>query len=133
MQAFVPTGLTGRYLTALSLNLILRQSAPLVTLVFNDEGTAIFASTTKNNVGNDVAIFLDGKIISSPVVQQEIDNGRAQISGGNMTPAEAKLWYTISITVPYQFLLHLLVRRQSVPHLVLMLCIRALKLVFGGF
>ena len=90
-KAFVPTGLTGQYLSKAELDFDQQTSAPLVTLIFNDQGKDLFAKITKENVGNIVAIFLDGKPISTPVVKQEIDDGRAQISGGSMTPTEAKL------------------------------------------
>ncbi len=88
--AFVPVGLTGRYLQSSQIQFDSQSGQPVVSLNFNTEGAAIFASTTKNNIGQMLAIFLDGKIISSPVIQQEIDNGQAQISGGSMTASEAK-------------------------------------------
>ena len=90
-KAFVSTGLDGRYLKNAQLEFDPQTAAPLVTLVFDDKGTSLFDSITKGNVGTEVAIFLDGKVISSPVVRQEISDGRAQISGGNMTPTDAKL------------------------------------------
>jgi preprotein translocase subunit SecD len=89
-KAFIPTGLTGRYLQKAQLEFDPNTSAPVVSLVFNDEGKELFAKITKENVGKVVAIFLDGRAISTPVVQQEITDGRAQISGGNMNPTEAR-------------------------------------------
>jgi preprotein translocase subunit SecD len=89
-KAFVPTGLTGRYLDTAQLDFDPQTGQPLVTLVFNSQGKDLFAAITKNNIGNMVAIFLDGQPISSPVVKQEIDDGRAQISGGNMTAVAAR-------------------------------------------
>jgi len=62
---------------------------PVVMLNFNAEGTALFASTTKNNIGNVLGIFLDGQPISLPVVDAEIPDGTAQISGG-FTTAQAQ-------------------------------------------
>jgi preprotein translocase subunit SecD len=89
-KAFVETGLTGRFLEKAQLEFDQNTSEPLVTLVFNSEGKDLFAKITKANIGNVIAIFLDGRPISSPVVRQEISDGRAQISGGNMTPTEAR-------------------------------------------
>jgi protein-export membrane protein SecD len=63
----------------------------VVSLNFNAEGTALFASTTKANVGNVIGIFLDGQIISAPVVQQAILNGQAQISGSFTVAAAQEL------------------------------------------
>jgi protein-export membrane protein SecD len=87
--AFQPTDLTGRMLKNAVLNFDSTSGQPVVTLNFNSEGTALFASTTKNNVGNILGIFLDGSPISLPVVDAEIPNGQAQISG-SFTLAEAQ-------------------------------------------
>ena len=38
-------------------------------------------SITRDNIGNYIGIFLDGNLISAPVVQAEIDGGQAQITG----------------------------------------------------
>lgn len=89
-KAFVQTGLDGRFLEKAQLEFDPNTNEPLVTLVFNPEGKDLFAKITKANIGNIIAIFLDGRPISSPVVRQEIIDGRASISGGNMTPTEAR-------------------------------------------
>ncbi|MEF3692035.1 MAG: protein translocase subunit SecD [Candidatus Moraniibacteriota bacterium] len=64
-------------------------SEPQVQLKFDEEGKNIFAEITKRNIGKSVAIYLDGEIISAPVVQTEITNGEAVITG-NFTVDEAK-------------------------------------------
>lgn len=79
--AFKPTGLNGRMLKKAQLVFNSNTGAPLVSLTFNAEGRDIFASTTKANIGNIIGIFLDGKAISLPVVQEPILDGTAQISG----------------------------------------------------
>jgi len=87
--AFQPVGLTGRMLKNAALNYDSTTGQPVVMLNFNAEGTALFASTTKNNIGNVLGIFLDGQPISLPVVDAEIPDGTAQISGG-FTTAQAQ-------------------------------------------
>ena len=87
--AFVPTGLTGQYLKRAQVQFDPNTNEPLVNLEFNDQGKEMFAKITKENIGNVVAIFLDNQPISLPVVQQEIKDGRAQISG-NFRVAEAR-------------------------------------------
>ncbi len=62
---------------------------PTVVLHFDAEGTKIFAETTKENVGKTFGIFLDGNLISSPVIREEIPNGTAVISG-SFTPESAR-------------------------------------------
>ena len=63
---------------------------PQVNLQFNAEGAKLFAKITKENVNKTVAIYLDGSAISTPVVREEINGGRAVING-KFTPEEAKL------------------------------------------
>lgn len=52
-----------------------------VSLSFNSEGAQLFDSATAMNVGKQIAIVLDGVVISAPVVQQRISGGNAQITG----------------------------------------------------
>jgi protein-export membrane protein SecD len=86
---FVSTELTGRYLKKAILEFDQNTREPMVGLQFDDTGAKLFTEITKNNVGKMVAIYLDGSPISTPVVQEEITGGTAQISG-NFTPVEAK-------------------------------------------
>lgn len=89
-EPFTDTGLTGRLLERAELEFDQRTGEPQVSVQFNKEGSELFAKITKENVGKRIAIFLDGTIISSPVVREEISGGKAQISGGNMTSKEAQ-------------------------------------------
>ncbi len=59
-----------------------------VSLKFSTEGAKLFDEATLANVGKQIAIVLDGMVISAPVVQQRISGGEAQITG-KFTPAEA--------------------------------------------
>ncbi len=88
-QNYVSTGLTGRYLDTATVEFDQNTGAPHVALKFNDDGAKLFADITRNNIGKPLAIFLDGSIISSPTIQQEITGGQAVITG-NFTPAAAK-------------------------------------------
>lgn len=73
--------LTGRYLTRATIEFDPNTSEPLVGLQFNDEGARIFQEMTRRNIGKTIGIFINNEIISSPVVQQEIQGGRAVITG----------------------------------------------------
>lgn len=53
----------------------------VVTLEFNSEGAKLFEQATADNVGKQIAIILDGNVVSAPVVQERISGGSAQISG----------------------------------------------------
>ncbi|HBY57240.1 MAG TPA: protein translocase subunit SecD [Candidatus Atribacteria bacterium] len=54
---------------------------PIVLIEFDKIGAKEFGEATKNNVGKILAITLDGKEISAPVVQEPILDGKAQITG----------------------------------------------------
>lgn len=53
----------------------------VVGLEFTDEGGAKFADLTARNIGRPISILLDGEVLTSPVVQEAITGGKAQISG----------------------------------------------------
>ena len=63
-------------------------SEPYVSLEFT-EGKQLFAEATKNNIGKQIAIVLDDEIVSAPVVNTEITDGNAMITG-HFTPEEAE-------------------------------------------
>ncbi len=85
----IDTGITGKLLKKATLSFDQYSNKPLVVISFNDEGKKLFADLTKNNIGKQVAIYLDGNAISAPTIQQEISQGEATISG-NFSLAEAK-------------------------------------------
>jgi SecD/SecF fusion protein len=60
-----------------------------VSMTMNAKGTQDWARITKENVGRQVAIVLDGYVYSYPVVNQEITGGSSSISG-NFSQPEAK-------------------------------------------
>lgn len=94
-EAFLDTGLSGKYLTRATLQFATGNGGssfagtPTVRVDFNPEGTKLFADITRANVGKQVAIFLDGSLVSAPVVQEAITDGTAIISG-NFTADTAK-------------------------------------------
>lgn len=91
--AWVETGLSGKQLKRATADIQQRSGSiggdVVVKLQFDDEGTKLFSKITSENVGKQVAIFLDGQIISAPTVQNPITNGEAVITG-NFKPEEAK-------------------------------------------
>ncbi len=86
---FIPSDLTGKYLKRASILFNPTTGKPEISLEFNDEGAVLFEKITSENVGKVVAIYLDGSVISAPVVQGAITGGKAQITG-DFTPNEAK-------------------------------------------
>jgi preprotein translocase subunit SecD len=81
---FLPTQLTGADFERAEVTFSGQQTGiggPEISLVFNDQGKDLFAEITARNVGRRVAIFLDGELLSAPVVQTAIKDGRAVITG----------------------------------------------------
>ncbi len=62
---------------------------PVVLINFDDEWKSIFCDITENNIWKQMAIFIGGNLITSPVIQARICDGSAQIDG-NFTPDGAK-------------------------------------------
>jgi len=89
-ELYVPTGLTGGLLERAQLQFVPPTNEPVVSLKFNSEGKDLFSELTKNNIGEVLAIFLDGEPVSAPVINSHIANGQAQISGA-FTTEEARL------------------------------------------
>ena len=79
---FARTELSGKHLKRSTVSFDQTSNTPQVNLQFDSEGSDLFAEITKENLGKRVAIYLDGIPISAPVVQAEITNGQAVISGG---------------------------------------------------
>ncbi len=92
---YADTGLTGRYLESAQLQFVGQSgqgglsNEPIVAIAFNDEGAKLFEEITRENVGETLAIFLDGALISAPRINEAIMGGEAVISG-NFEPDEAR-------------------------------------------
>ena len=54
---------------------------PQVSMTMNAEGANVWARMTKDNIGRQIAIVLDGMVYSYPNVQSEISGGSSQITG----------------------------------------------------
>lgn len=93
-KTYEPTELTGRYLRDAQLQFGTgaggyAPNTPIIVLNFTEEGAALFEEITTENVGKELAIFLDGQPISAPVIQEPISGGTATITG-DFTPQEAR-------------------------------------------
>ena len=92
-ERFIDTGLTGALLKEARLqfgsNTGVGPAEALVLVDFNKEGRELFTDITTQNVGQTLAIFLDGEAISLPRINEPIPGGTAVISG-SFTPDEAK-------------------------------------------
>lgn len=76
------TLLTGADLATARVSIDQTTSEPYVSVEFNKVGARVFAELTEQNVGRRLAIILDGKVHSAPVIRERIPSGQAQITGG---------------------------------------------------
>ncbi len=94
-EPYTDTGLTGRYLESAALEFVGQSQSgalanePIVSIRFNSEGGDLFEQITRDNVGEQLAIFLDGELVSAPRINEAISGGSAIISGG-FDPEEAR-------------------------------------------
>lgn len=65
-----------------------QNNRPMINFTLDGEGAQIFANFSGRNVGKRLAIVLDGKVYSAPVIRERIGGGSGQISG-NFTLQEA--------------------------------------------
>ncbi len=59
-----------------------QQNQPLINFSLNSQGAKIFGDFTGKSVGKHLAIVLDEKVYSAPVIRERIGGGSGQISGG---------------------------------------------------
>lgn len=74
-----------------------QQGGIVVDVTMNSTGAKVWGDYTSNNIGNQVAIVLDGTVKSAPVVNDAIRDGRTQISG-KFTADEAKNLRTVLVS-----------------------------------
>ncbi|MFH1777361.1 MAG: protein translocase subunit SecD [Candidatus Omnitrophota bacterium] len=66
-----------------------RYGLPDVKLKLTGKGAKVFAKVTGENVKRRLAIVLDGRVVSAPVINEKIPSGEAEISG-SFTVDQAK-------------------------------------------
>jgi len=81
--------LTGAYLTDARVQIDSQYNEPYVSINFDRKGARIFEKITGENVKKRLAIVLDDKVYSAPVIQERISGGEARITG-NFTAEEAR-------------------------------------------
>jgi preprotein translocase subunit SecD len=83
------TLLTGAYLTDAKVQIDSQFNEPYVSIDFDKKGARIFERITEENVKKRLAIILDSKVYSAPVIQEKISGGAARITG-NFTAETAR-------------------------------------------
>lgn len=73
---------------------------PQIGFTMQPEAAAAFAKVTGDNLGRRLAIVLDGKLYSAPVIQSPITGGRGQITGQFSSAEALELAATIETPLP---------------------------------
>ena len=79
------TLLTGAHLTDARVQIDSQYNEPYVSIDFDKKGGRDFARITAANVKKRLAIVLDKKVYSAPVIQEKITGGQARITGSFTT------------------------------------------------
>lgn len=86
---FVSTGLDSRYLISASVNFSPANGLlPSVTITLNEQGNQLLGEITGRNAGKQVAFFVGGEPLASPVVQGKI-TGPLQLMTGSLSLEDA--------------------------------------------
>ena len=75
-----PAVLTGASLEDARFNIDARRGEPVVAFTWKSDAARIFAEFTSKNIGQRMAIILDGNVLSAPVINSRISR-RGEISG----------------------------------------------------
>ncbi|MGB5158758.1 MAG: protein translocase subunit SecD [Desulfobacterales bacterium] len=81
--------LTGASLSGASVQIDSQYNEPYVSIDFDNKGAKAFERITEENVKKRLAIVLDNKVYSAPVIQEKIAGGHARITG-SFTTEEAR-------------------------------------------
>ncbi|HTH47117.1 MAG TPA: protein translocase subunit SecD, partial [Candidatus Limnocylindria bacterium] len=74
-------GLTGKYVSGAHVSRDQMTGRPEIAFTLNSDGAEIFATITRENVGQQLAIILDGEVVSAPVIRGVIPGGSGSITG----------------------------------------------------
>jgi preprotein translocase subunit SecD len=96
MAAFLAAFVSAALAAALSLTVLKAEAIfdkatgqPVISITFDAASTEAFAAFTRDNVGRETVVRIDGEEIMRPIIREPILKGTVQISG-NMTIADAK-------------------------------------------
>lgn len=58
-----------------------QMGTPQIDISFTDQGAQRFATVTRQSIGKQLAIIIDGQVYTAPRIQAEVTGGTAQITG----------------------------------------------------
>ena len=66
-----------------------RTNEPVISFRMSEASKQLFGELTQKNVGRKMAVKVDGRVLTAPVIREPILGGSGQISS-NFTPAQAR-------------------------------------------
>ena len=82
-----PPVLDGSMITDATVGFTQKTNQPAIFFTLNSQGAQIFADVTGKNVGKRLAIVVDNRVYSAPVIQERIGGGSGQITVGSVDEA----------------------------------------------
>ncbi len=82
-----PPVLDGSMITNATVGFTQKTNQPAIFFTLNSQGAEIFGDVTGKNVGKRLAIVVDNKVYSAPVIQERIGGGSGQITVGSTDEA----------------------------------------------
>ena len=73
---------------------------PEISFTLRQDGAAVFARVTRENVGRQIAIIMDGQVFSAPVIRSSIEGGSGVISGHFSAPEAFALACALESPLP---------------------------------
>jgi protein-export membrane protein SecD len=73
--------LTGAYFEGVAFGSVSTSNQPVITFALNDEGRQMLAELTGRLVGQPLGVFVDDRLLTAPIVREQITGGRGQITG----------------------------------------------------
>lgn len=93
--------LTGRNILPSAKANINGRNQIVINIEFDQNGTEIFRKFTARHVGDYVAVFFDGRLVTAPSIQEAIPGGKAEITGfRNLAEAKRTADYLNSGALP---------------------------------
>jgi SecD/SecF fusion protein len=94
------TVLAGNYITSAYVDRD-PQGYPEIQFVLNSQGKKIFSDVTTANVGQRLAIVLDGQLINAPIIHMPITGGQAVITCGFSMDEAHELANSLELPLPF--------------------------------
>ncbi len=73
---------------------------PVLMLRLTERATPILREQTAANIGRDLAILVDGRLMMAPRVRETIGNGQVMLTVGGDTPSRQMAWLQECLSLP---------------------------------